>query len=281
METVLSILKKTEAFLEKKGIEKPRLDAERMLANILGCKRLELYLNFERLLGADILDQLRPWVLRRASREPLQYILGEVCFGDIVLKVSPAVLIPRPETEYICERIVEWARLQDRPLRILDLGTGSGAVALYMAKALPLADICGVDKSEEALEMAKKNACLNGLGSRVVWLNSDWLEAVEGVWDIIISNPPYLTEEEWVSAQDEVRVYEPKSALVSPDEGLKDLQSIIINAKQYLHEEGLLVLEMGIDQATTLERLAKECGYTRVDILQDLTKRDRFMWIQR
>lgn len=275
MASVLEVLNKTKDFFEKKGIEKPRLNAEWILASGLGCKRLDLYLRFEEVVDEKMLDVLRDLVRRRGAHEPLQYILGEVPFMDLVLKVDKRALIPRPETEELVERLLRyWG--DEKPKRILDLGTGSGALALALAYYSEDSEVLAVDRSEAALELAKENAIKCGLADRVRFLVSDWCSEVEGEFDWIVSNPPYLTEKEWVEAQVEVKGFEPKEALVAGNEGLADLEVILLEAFGILGEGGGVAFETGVGQHLVLEGLARGGGYARSESWKDMSGRERF-----
>lgn len=275
----MEVLQKTKAFFESKGIDNARLEAELIFSHVLNCPRLELYLQFERPLEQEILDQLRVLVVRRSNREPLQYVLGEAPFRELTLKVDSRVLIPRPETELLIDYIIEHSARA--PESIIDLGTGSGAIALALAQEIPGASVSAVDLDSESLVLAKENAQQRGLGNRVSFLESDWFSGVDGSFDIIVSNPPYLTEGEWEEAQPEVRLFEPKGALTADNEGLADLEVIMREASSLLNPSGMLALETGIGHHEYLEKLACEVGYVRTLLLKDDSGRDRFFfaWI--
>jgi release factor glutamine methyltransferase len=277
MITVLEVVQKTTDFLAGKGVESARLNAELLIGHALGLKRMQLYLQFERVLTEAELEKIRPLVKRRSQREPLQYIVGDTEWSGVKLKVDKRALIPRPETELLVERIVE--RLTAPPSRILDLGTGSGAIALALAKRYENAAVTAVDASEAALALASENAKALGLADRVLFIKSDWYVEVpaDEPYDLIVSNPPYLTTDETAAAEPEVRVHEPVSALTAADEGLADLRVIVAGAGGYLIPGGLLALETGIAQHAELSRLLMTAGFTNVESLRDLTERDRFV----
>jgi len=277
MQTVLEVLKKTEAFFAKGGLENPKIEAEWLLAESLGCKRLELFLQWERPLAEDDLSRLREQVRRRASGEPLQYVLGYSDFHDIRLGVSPGVLIPRPETEELVAGVLEEMRGHEAP-RLIDLGTGSGAIALALAKALPSARVLALDTSGEALRQARANAESLGLRDRVAFRRGDWLTGLDTEADCIVANPPYLTGDEWEAARPEVRQHEPREALVSGDEGMADLKRILFEAHGRLAPGGLLAMETGIAHGEPLREAAVRNGYSRVEVRKDLHRRDRFLY---
>jgi release factor glutamine methyltransferase len=271
MLTVLEIIKRTTDFLGKKDVEAPRRDAELLIGHALGLKRMALYLQFERPLTETELEKIRPLVKRRGNREPLQYITGEVEFGGLKLKVDRRALIPRPETEYLLELVLQ--RTASAPPRhILDLGTGSGALALALAKAYPEASVLAVDKSEEALALARENATTAGLAERV-------LAAVPPgeSFQLIVANPPYLSDEETATAQPEVRDFEPRMALSAGTNGAAALEHIIAQARPFLAAGGCLACETGIAQHAALLSQLAQAGYTGVESLRDLTGRDRFV----
>jgi release factor glutamine methyltransferase len=277
MLTVLEVIKKTTDFFAAKGIESPRLNAELLVGHALALKRMQLYLLFERPLTAAELEAIRPLVRRRGQREPLQYILGETEFFGLKLKVDRRVLIPRPETERLLELVGE--RLTQPPASILDLGTGSGAIALGLAKHYPQAQVTAVDLSEEALALAQENAVACGVAAQVTLLRSDWFAglAPEARFDLIVANPPYLSAEETAQTAPEVQGHEPVKALTSADGGLADLREILSGAPRFLAAGGLLALETGIAQHAELARLATAAGFKRTEPLPDLAGRDRFM----
>jgi len=276
--SLLDILNKTAQYFQKHGFTHPRLEAECLIAAAMGCKRLDLYLNFEKPLPEPLVDQLRLWVQRRTEREPLQYIVGSVDFMSLKLKADARALIPRPETEELCEWLIKNCA-QCPPGHILDLGTGSGAIALALATHFPKAQVTAVDISQKALSLAKENEALLSLqGPPIKWVQGSWFEPLVqySQFNLIVSNPPYLTDREWASAQAEVKDYEPKNALVAPIDGLKDLQVILKEAQKYLASDGMLLLETGISHHLELSELAGQLGYARMESRQDMSGRDRF-----
>jgi release factor glutamine methyltransferase len=274
MQTIIEIVRKTEAYFKGKGIEEARLNAELLIAWALGLKRLELYLQYDRPLIDEELDKLRPLVRRRGVREPLQYIEGKTEFYNCSLKVDSRCLIPRPETEELIEWVFEDMK-GTSPTRILDLGTGTGAIAISLALAFPNAEIVAVDQSEDSLALAFENVKGNGVDSRVKLIQSNWFDQVEGVFDLIISNPPYLTQKEVDEAQPEVKDYEPIQALVSSDSGFADIQRILDHAFQFAKEGAKLFLETGIDHAPRLMK-ADPLHYSNLICKNDLSGRHRF-----
>jgi len=278
MLSLLEIIAKTTDFFASRGVEPARLNAEQIVGHALGLKRMQLYLQFERLLTEPELEKIRPLVKRRAQREPLQHIVGTVEWGGLTLKVDRRALIPRPETEELLELVL--ARAGGGVVRrVLDLGTGSGALALALAKAWPEARVTAVDASEDALVLARENAAVLGLADRVDFLRSDWFSALPAgaAFDLIVSNPPYLTDEEVAAAEPEVRLHDPLAALVAPDEGLADLNKIIAGAAVRLTPGGWLALETGVAQHAALLAAVAAAGLTAGEARLDLRGRDRFI----
>ncbi len=277
MLTVLEIIKRTSDFLEKRGVESARLNAELLIGHALGLKRMQLYLQFERPLTEAELETIRPLVKRRGLREPLQYIVGSVDFCGLHLKVDRRALIPRPETELLIELVKQHAVAP--PVRILDLGTGSGAIALALASAYPEATVTALDVSEAALELTRENAAALGLSARLRVLPSDWYAALPLTeqFELIVSNPPYLSDEETIATLPEVRDHEPKAALSAGVNGAAALELILRESRARLVNGGLLALETGIAQHSQLLIAASGGGFARAESHRDLTGRDRFV----
>ncbi len=277
MLSVLEIIKRTTGFFEKRGVESPRLNAELIIGHALGLKRMQLYLQFERLLTEPELEKIRPLVKRRGNREPLQYVTGETEFFGLQLKVDRRALIPRPETERLIELILQ--QMVAPPVAILDLGTGSGAIALSLAKTYPEAVVTAVEISEEALGLARENAEATGLTGRVRFVQSDWLSALptDEKYQLIVANPPYLSDAETAETQPEVKGFEPPMALSAGANGAAALEHIIGAARPYLTPGGLLACETGQAQHQALLTLAADRGYARAESRCDLTGRPRYL----
>lgn len=279
MLTVLEIIKRTTDFFAGKGIASPRLNAELLIGHALQRKRMELYLEFERPLTEAELELIRPLVRRRAQHEPVQYIMGETEFSGLKLKVDRRALIPRPETEQLIEHVVAALASRAAPARILDLGTGSGAIALALAHAFPQAAVVAVDASEDALNLARENATGVGLAERVTFLCSDWFTQVPpDPFDLIVSNPPYLSADETAQTALEVRGFEPVRALTAADDGMADLARIIAAAPRFLSATGMLALETGIAQHERLAVLADAAGFAGRESKRDLAGHPRFFF---
>jgi release factor glutamine methyltransferase len=277
MYTVREIKERTETFFSQKNVPNAKLDTDILIAHSLSMKRLDLYLDMERPLTEQQLDVLRPLVKRRATREPIQYIIGSTDFYGLTLKVDSRALIPRQETEELVDRIV--ARLSEAPKRILDLGTGSGAIAFALASKYPEACITAIDSSTGAIALALENATAQDLADRVRIIEGNWWSPIadDESFDLIVSNPPYLTEAEMQSAEPEVVDYEPQEALVAGYDGLNDLRILLEGAPKYLCATGLLAMETGIAQSESLTAMATIAGLT-CECIEDLNERPRFFF---
>jgi len=236
---------------------------------------MRLYLEFERPVGDVELAAIRELVRRRGRREPLQYVLGFTEFSGLRLKTDARALIPRPETELLVEAVVE--RCAPPPDRILDLGTGGGAIALALAKAFPLALVTASDANAGALSLAGENAEATGLSGRVEFVESDWFEGLPAgrAYGLIVSNPPYLSAAETAGASPEVRDHEPAQALTSGSGGFADIERIIAGSSANMAPGGLLALETGTGHHALAAQAARGAGFARTESLPDLTGRDR------
>jgi len=276
--TVLSVMLQSAEYLAGKGIDTARLDAEYMLAHTMGVGRLEMYLQHERPLEPAELERFRPLLRRRGQREPLQYILGRQAFRELDLEVGPGVLIPRPETEELVEAVLTWSEGREG-LTALDIGTGSGAIALSLLQEGPFAFCVGTDPSGEALEFATRNRESLGLTSRLELRLGSVLGPVDGErFDVVVSNPPYVAETARAELQPEVVDWEPHAALFAGDDGLDLLREIVPAAAGVLREGGLLALEVGDGQAEAVLTLVEAVGlYGDARIHDDLAGKRRIV----
>ena len=254
--SILEVISKSSNFLEKKGVPNHKTDAEWLIAHVLGCKRMDLYLRFGEILDESILEKIRSFILKRGERKPLQHILGSVHFAGLQLKCDGRALVPRHETEFLVDYVSQ--RLTTNfSGKIADLGCGGGAIILALCNQLPETVGVGFDNSVCALELAKENCNSSGLNSKVSLKNFNWLENefLPDTFDLIISNPPYLSKEEWLSAEPEVTTYDPITALVAQQNGLSDIRKIVSIAQNSLSKGGHLAMEFGQKQAEHLEEL--------------------------
>ena len=276
MLNVIEVVKKTSEFFASKGIESARLNAELIVGHALGLARMSLYLNFERPVSETELAAIRELVRRRGRREPLQYVVGFTEFSGLRLKTDRRALIPRPETELLVETI--GSRCGAPPGRVLDLGTGCGAIALALARMFPQARVTAVDSSAQALSLAAENAQSTGLAGRVTLVESSWFERLPAgeTYDLVVSNPPYLSAAEAAATAPEVREHEPMAALVSGSQGYEHIGRIIEASPGVLAAGGMLALETGVAHHGLAAASAQGAGFARTESLQDLTGRDRF-----
>ena len=283
MITVLESITLSTEYLKNKGIESPRINAELLLANILNCKRLNLYLLFDRPLTEEEVVKYRELLKRRSRFEPLQYIIGNVEFYGLDFYVNPTVLIPRQETELLVEAIINIYKDSD-PVNILDIGTGSGNIAVALAKNIVNSYVTAVDISEEALKTAKGNAVLNEVDNKIDFIYTDFIKEEEpGVdtdqtgiqFDIIVSNPPYISISDYETLRPELRNYEPKCALTDHDTGYLFYEVISSRAYKLLKQGGRLFFEVGKDQHADVSRIMRENCFQDITIIKDYQNIER------
>jgi len=270
MSTVHEALAYAAGFLDGKGVDTPEVDAEWLLAHVLGVSRSELAASGARALTAEQDASFEALVERRGTREPLAYVLGEWGFRRLTLSVGPQVLVPRPETEVVVERCLARIRDLDEP-DVIDVGTGSGAIALALADEHPGARVVATDISEAALELAAANRARCGLDGRVELVLGHLSAHLPGPFDLVVSNPPYVLPDEWESLQPEIRLYEPYEAVV----GVHATQAVARRATAILRPGGWLVLEVGETLAAEVASLLERLGFREVGVTRDLAGRDR------
>ena len=279
MITVLEVIKLSTEYLQKKGVESPRANAEILLAEILECKRLELYLSFDKPLAENEVQMYREFIRKRGLRIPLQYIIGNVEFYGLKFIVNENVLIPRPETELLVEKIINESD-KSTNLKILDIGSGSGNISLSISKNLPNSNVVGIDISESALEVAKQNAKLNSLQDRVEFkvfnIMCDDLNSL-GKFDLIVSNPPYVSENDYENLEPELKNYEPKIALSDNSDGVSFYRHIIEVSNQILNSPGKLYFELGIDQSTQVKKFFEQKDFNNITVTKDYSRIDRII----
>ncbi len=282
MWTAMEVVRWSGGYLRDKGVEDGRLNAEYLLAHVLGMDRLQLYLHFDRPLAESELAVYRPILKRRAAREPLQYLLGSAPFRNLVLGVDPRVAIPRPETEYLIDVLVRTAE-KDRVFEsALDIGTGSGAVAIALADEGLARSVTATDLSVAALEVARRNAEACG-HPEIGFRSGPLLEPVGDLtFDLVLSNPPYLSEDEWRAAESEVREWEPRGAMVAGEEGLALVRHIVAGVGAVLRPGGWFGVEVGNAQGEIVVGLLRDTGHFRyVGAHDDLTGRQRYVLARR
>jgi release factor glutamine methyltransferase len=264
--TLAEVLAGATDYLEARGVEHARLDAERLLARALGLTRIELYTQFDRPLTEQERAAARALVQRRGRREPLAYVLGDWDFRRLTLRTDARALVPRPETEVVVERCLALIAGSDEP-RVLDVGTGTGAIALSIAQEHPGSRVTATDASTDALALARENA--DALGLDVRFVHADLLDGIDGTFELVVSNPPYVLASELDALEPEVREWEPRQALV--DEGQTD--RLAAGARQLL--DGWLVLEVHEEHAPEVADRLTALGYAAASITTDIAGRQR------
>jgi release factor glutamine methyltransferase len=279
MITVLESIKLSTEYLQKKGVDSARANAEILLAEILKCKRLELYLAFDKPLAEHELQNYREFIRKRGLRIPLQYIVGNVEFYGLKLIVNENVLIPRPETELLVEQIINDSD-KNSNLRILDIGVGSGNISIAIAKNLQNSKVIGIDISDDAINTAKQNAELNVLQDKIDFklfdILNDHLDLI-GKFDLIVSNPPYVSKCDFDELDPELKIYEPKIALTDYSDGMTFYKKIISVSKNLLNNNGKLYFEMGKDMHNSISKLMNDGRFINIKITKDYSGIERII----
>ncbi|MBI5199329.1 MAG: peptide chain release factor N(5)-glutamine methyltransferase [Nitrospirae bacterium] len=284
--TVLDLLKWANEYLSSCNVPDPYIEAEYLLAHVLGCQRKDLLVYPERILAPDEMGRFKDYIERRVRREPSQYIIGEVEFRGRLFKVNRDVLIPRPETELLVEEAVKSVKAKDvsgngEGVTIVDLCTGSGCIAISIARELPYCRVYAVDISEGAISVARENAERHGVDDRVIFLSGDLFDAIEPLGleseiDLIISNPPYVSTKEMEGLQPEIKEYEPLQALYGGEDGLDFYRRIIHEAPFYLTHGGLLIMEIGYGQGERIKGLFEQEGvFEEIEVKKDFAGIER------
>lgn len=276
--TLLELLRWTADYLAQKSVPEPRLTAELLLAGVLGLRRLDLYLQYDRPLRADELAEFKARLRRRLRREPLQYIEGEAAFRELRLRVDARVLIPRPETEVLVDEVLRWAAGRGA-LEAVDIGTGSGAIALSLATEGRFGRVVATDVSTDALAVARENRRRTAPGASVEFREgAGYAPLGDERFDVIVSNPPYIALDEAGSLAPEVREWEPAGALFAGETGLEVIRELVAGAPAHLRPGGLLALEIGAGQAAAVADLVRSVpGFAAPRIRRDLAGRERIV----
>ncbi len=277
--TIGRLLQWSKEYLQSKRVESPRLSVELLLAHALHCKKIDLYLRIERVPTEEERGEFRELLLRAAEHAPIAHLIGKKEFYSIEFEVSPAVLIPRPETELLVEKVIQHVRaLPQLHVAVLDLGTGSGCVGLALCRHLPQVRVTGTDVSEEALAVARSNAERLGLNERFVAVGVDGFDfppesIPTGGWDMLVSNPPYVAENETSGLDENVRRYEPSAALFGGMDGLKFYRLMADRAETVLKPRASVWVEIGAGQHESVVKLMTESGrYKHVETFKDLNE---------
>jgi release factor glutamine methyltransferase len=277
--TVLEVIQRSSEFLEKKGVESPRLQVELLLAEALGLQRMGLYLNFEREVPPAELKQVRDWVSRRGLREPLQHIIGSTNFCGLELEVNGGVLVPRPETEQLAERAWEFLNKTAGAPTALDFGTGSGCIAIALAVKSASARIVAVDISADALAVARKNAERHGVQDRIEFVAGDGFGAltVGSRFDLIVANPPYIPSAEIATLEPEVRDHDPRLALDGGADGLDFYRRLAGEGRGFLRPTGRMMVELGDGQSGAVREIFEEQKWIVGEVRADYSGRPRIL----
>lgn len=263
--------------LRAKGLTNPRVDIEYLLELLLGLDKTGVFLSNDKKLDKDDYSKFCNWVDERAEHKPVEYIVGQTQFYGLWMDINRNVLIPRPETEVLVEYVIENYKKHNRT-RIIDLGTGSGAIAVGIANHIECT-ICAADISLKALEVARKNVTRYHLADKIELFLSDWFQGLDiRPVNLVISNPPYVADKDWMSLPPEVRSYEPEIALRGGVDGLKHYSLIIAGAYNYLLPDGELILEIGWNQADAVKSIMAGSGkYSDIEVLKDYDRKDRIV----
>ena len=277
MKTLLETLQSGTAYLEKRGVDEPRLNMEHLTAKVLGCTRMDLYLSFDRPLEESQLSPLRDMTKRRGNREPLQHILGNVEFMGKEFLSDKRALIPRPETEELVGILFDKYKNKKGPSNICDVGCGSGVIGISLACHWPDSNIEMIDLSDQALELTEENIqSLELDSSRFNLINNNLLEGLGKRFDLIVANLPYVGSREIESLEPELK-YDPVTALDGGESGLSLIEELIVQAKSNLNNGGVLALEIGDDQSSEVVQFMNDNGYKDIESLKDLSHIERFV----
>lgn len=282
--TVMRLVAWSADYLRGKGVDNARLNAELLLADALALRRLDLYLQHDRPLSAAELARFRERLRRRARREPLQYVLGRAAFRELELLIDRRALIPRPETEMLVGEVLAWARRRGGAPEAMEIGTGSGAIAIALAAEGPFARIVATDIAPEPLGLARENAVRCGVAAKVEFRQGSLYSVVAAAerFDAIVSNPPYVAQPERDTLPPEVRNWEPESALFAGPTGFEVLWPVVDGAAAHLRQAGILALEVGVGQAGAVaERIAGTQRFREPRIASDLAAHERVVIAER
>ncbi len=285
---IVDLLNDSSKMLSEKGIENARLNAEQLLRHTLGINRVDLYLNQDRYLTQTEAAAFKRCLKRRADREPLQYILGEAEFMSLPFVVDENVLIPRPETEILVEKTIQMCKekfASKDQIEVLEFGTGSGCISVSLAKYLENARITSLDISRDALKVAEKNAGLNGVDDRIQFINQDCTSSkianyFPDKFDVLVSNPPYVSPTDFEDLPEEIKKYEPAVALSDNRDGLSFYRKIAELSPELIKISGFLMLELGLGQAVAVKEIFVKTSFNNINIFQDLNEIDRILFCE-
>ncbi|MBM6834259.1 peptide chain release factor N(5)-glutamine methyltransferase [Megamonas hypermegale] len=273
--TISSLLNWTVNYFKSKNIQSARLDAEVLLSHVLRQERIYLYVHFDEPMEQNELSKFREYVKKRAQHVPIAYIIGEREFMGLPFKVTKDTLIPRPDTEILVENVLNNVD-KDKEIEIVDIGTGSGAIILSLLVNLPKAQGKTVDISSKAIEVAKENAVNLQVNDRCEFFVGDLFAPLnDNKFDVIVSNPPYIPQKDIATLEDDVKEYEPVSALTDGGDGLSYYRRLLSEGKAYIKENGFIALEIGIYQSNDVKQIAMDNGWKNIKIIKDYAGIDR------
>jgi len=281
--TILEVLKWTSRYFQGKGISNPRTDAEVLLAHALGVERIDLYLRYDQPLTADERAVYREFVRRRASGEPVQYITGHREFWSLDFEVTPDVLIPRPETEVLVEIAIKYLK-ERRFRRVVDIGTGAGVIAVALAHEIDGISVLATDISSSAINVARRNAVKHGVADRIRFIVMNLFESLlpDVKFDVIVSNPPYVSSEEYRKLDREIKNFEPSIALLGGADGLDVVRRLIVQGISHLTTGGFLFIEIGYGQAEAVRDFVSGLGQeVSINIFDDYAHIPRVVCIEK
>jgi release factor glutamine methyltransferase len=279
--TIQKLLNWVSNYLSEKGVDSPRFSAELLLSHVLAMKRIELYTRFDRPVSKDKLDRLHNLVKRAGQHEPIAYLTGKTEFYSLELNITPACMIPRPETELLVQKAIEFLRMRTGTQLVCDLCTGCGCIAVAIAKNVPDAQIFATDISDAALDVAAENLEKYQLQEQITLLRGDLFDAFVpqldvSRFDLIVCNPPYVKSAEFEALEKNIKDYEPRSALLAGNSGLDIYRRIVEKVDQFLKLDAALMLEIGYTQGQAVkELLERTCVFTKIKIEKDNHDKDR------
>ena len=280
--TIKELLNWISTYLAQKEIDSPRLCAELLLANVLEMSRIQLYTNFDKTVSEPDREKLRSLVKHAADQEPVQYLVGRTEFYSLEIELTRDTLIPRPETELLVERAIEYLRTKNGPQLICDLCTGSGCIAVAIAKNFADCHIIATDISDQALNVAAANIKKHHLESRIDLINGNLFEPLigqmnENLFDLIVTNPPYVSESEYQNLPENIRKHEPTHALLAGPEGLDIYKQIAVQAPNHLKPGAAIMMEIGYKQAPAVNELLEKANLKNISVEKDHAGRDRLV----
>ena len=283
---IIELINWSANYLKEKGVGNPRTSAEILLGFVLNLKRIDLYLNYNRILKEDELINFREVIKRRAKKEPIQYITGSTEFISLPFNVNPTVFIPRPETEILVENIINISKerwKEKNVIDILDIGTGCGNIAVCLAKHIDNSKIFAIDISDKILKIAEENAKLNSAADKIKFKNLSIFDASQTEFNdihIVVSNPPYISLKDFPYLSDEVKLYEPEKGLHDSADGLSFFKVICEKSKDWLTTDGMLFMEIGLGTSEKVCDIMKSFGFSKIKILKDYQQIERVVFCE-